>query len=401
MTRAFTLQAAAAALACSSAAFATEVAVCTDQGRFVIELADAQSPKHVENFLRYVDMTYYAGKVFHRVMPGFVVQGGGLDRQLRGRPTLPPVPNESRNGLSNLRGSVSAARTTDPDSATSQFFVNLEDNTALDAGANAGYTVFGRVKEGIQVVDAISRLPTGAAGPLKADVPMPLVVIKSIARVDAETLATLPEEGRDAALKQRITEAAAAKNYAEALRWIGHYRAMCGGADPAVSVIEAASRARGEDQRHAVFVLEEYFVTTQRDDPTLRRRRRALRQRRARESAERRAARRRLRRARTSADSDGAAATMEQMVARPGTGEGVRRRRRGLSRLPHEDHRQRRAQRRRPQRSHRRAQPNGLRDGASRHPTSTRRFARSRRSSRPFGERVAVRRRRCVRAQRA
>jgi cyclophilin family peptidyl-prolyl cis-trans isomerase len=268
MERAFTLQVAAAALACSGAAFATDVAVCTDQGRFLIELADEQSPKHVENFLRYVDMSYYSGKVFHRVMPGFVVQGGGLDRELRGRPTLPPVPNESRNGLSNVRGSVSAARTADPDSATSQFFVNLEDNTALDAGSNAGYTVFGRVKEGLEVVDSISRLPTGANGPLTADVPMPLVVIKSIARLDEAVLAALPEEGRDAAIKQRITEAATAQDYAEALRWVAHYRAICGSDDAAISVIEAQAALATNDQRRAVFVLEEYFVTTERDDPT-------------------------------------------------------------------------------------------------------------------------------------
>lgn len=267
MMRASALTVAVAAIACSSA-FATEVAVCTDQGRFVLELADAQSPKHVENFLRYVDMGYYAGKVFHRVMPGFVVQGGGLDRQLRGRPTLPPVPNESRNGLSNVRGSVSAARTQEPDSATSQFFVNLEDNAALDAGANVGYTVFGRVKEGIQVIDAISRLPTGEAGPLKADVPMPLVVIQSVARLDADALAAFPENGRDAALKQRITEAATAQNYTEALHWISQYRAVCGTVDPAIAVTEAQAALALKDQRHAVFVLEEYFVTTERSDPT-------------------------------------------------------------------------------------------------------------------------------------
>ncbi len=268
MKRARILSIAAAAIACCGAAVATEVAVCTDQGRFVIELADAQSPKHVENFLRYVDMSYYPGSVFHRVMPGFVAQGGGLDRQLRGRPTLPPVANESRNGLSNVRGSVAAARTSDPDSATSQFFVNLEDNTSLDAGSDPGYTVFGRVKEGIQVVDAMSRLPTGAAGPLTADVPMPLVVIKSIARVDAEALAAFPEDGRDAAIKERITQAATAQNHGDVLRWIAHYRAVCGADDPAIAVTEAQAALALQDQRHAVFVLEEYFLTTQRADPT-------------------------------------------------------------------------------------------------------------------------------------
>jgi cyclophilin family peptidyl-prolyl cis-trans isomerase len=212
-------------------------------------------------------MSYYAGTVFHRVMPGFVVQGGGLDRELRGRPTLPPIENESANELSNLRGTVAAARTADPSSATSQFFVNLEDNTPLDE-TSGGYTVFGRVKEGIEIVDAISRLPTGARGPLNADVPMPLVIIKSMARLDTEALAALPEEGREATIKQRIADAAAAENHDETLRWIRHYRAMCGTDDPAISLTEAKTALALQDPRHAVFVLEEYFVTTARDDST-------------------------------------------------------------------------------------------------------------------------------------
>jgi len=172
------------------------------------------------------------------------------------------------SGLSNLRGTVSAARTQDPNSATSQFFVNLEDNAPLDASKDPGYTVFGRVKEGIQVVDAISRLPTGAVGPLKADVPMPLVVIKSIARLDEAALETLPTEDRDAAIRQRITEAAAAQSYADVLTWVNHYRAACGADDPAISVAEARAALETKNLRRAVFALEEYFATTDRSDPT-------------------------------------------------------------------------------------------------------------------------------------
>ena len=115
-----TFLAACLTFVCSHAAFATDVAMCTDQGRVVLELADAQSPKHVQNFLAYVDTAHYSGTVFHRVHrePGLaIVQGGGFDRQLRGRRPLPPVENESRNGLSNVRGSVAAARTADPHSA--------------------------------------------------------------------------------------------------------------------------------------------------------------------------------------------------------------------------------------------------------------------------------------------
>ena len=258
----------AAALAAYAVANATEVAVCTDQGRFVIELANREAPKHVENFLRYVDMEYYSGTVFHRAMPGFVVQGGGLDRKLRGKPTFPPVPNESGNGLRNERGSVAAARGQDANSATSQFFVNLDDNFDLDDVPGRGFTVFGRVKQGIGVVDAISHLPTGALGPLKSDVPMPLVVIQSIARLDEQALATIPEQGREAALKQRIADAAAAGDHDAALRWIGLYRTTCGPTEPSIAVAEARAALAQNDQRRAVFVLEEYFATAPRNEPT-------------------------------------------------------------------------------------------------------------------------------------
>ena len=260
--------AAAAALACSGTAQATDVAVCTDEGRFVIELADAKAPKHVENFLRYVDMGYYTGTVFHRVAPSFVVQGGGVDRKLRGKPTLPSMANESRNGLSNVRGTVAAARTDDPNSANSQFFVNLADNERLDAADELGYTVFGRVKEGLQVLDRISRLPTGASGPFKSQVPTPLVAIQSVARIDAAASAAVPEEGRDAALKARIEAAVAARDDAAVLRAIGLYRAACGAADPEIAIIEAKQALQANERPRAVFVLEDYFATAKEDDPT-------------------------------------------------------------------------------------------------------------------------------------
>jgi cyclophilin family peptidyl-prolyl cis-trans isomerase len=251
----------------ASAASATDVAVCTDQGRFVIELADEQAPRHVENFLSYVDMAYYSGTVFHRVVDGFVVQGGGFDRDLRGRPTLPGVANESRNGLSNVRSSVAAARTSDPHSATSQFYINLEDNTALDAGADFGYTVFGRVKEGIQIVDAISQLPTAGAGPFTADVPTPLTAITSIARLDDAALAALPADDREAAIRQQIDAAAAASDHSRTLQWIEHYRAVCGTPDPQVAVIEANAALQSNMRRRAVFLLEEYFAVATSTDP--------------------------------------------------------------------------------------------------------------------------------------
>jgi peptidyl-prolyl cis-trans isomerase A (cyclophilin A) len=242
---------------------ATEVAVCTDTGRAVLELADEAAPQQVASFLRYVDMGYYSGTVFHRVQSGLFVQGGGLDRELRVRSTLPPVANESSNGLRNTRGSVAAARTEDPDSARSQFFVNLADNTQLDGGRTAGYTVFAHVKEGIEVFEAIGRLPTGAAGPFRAEVPTPLVAIKSIARLDEAALSALPADGREAAIKNEI---AAAGNATDALRWIGHYRALCGADDPEVSLTEARMALASGDRRRAMFALEELMATT---DPAL------------------------------------------------------------------------------------------------------------------------------------
>jgi peptidyl-prolyl cis-trans isomerase A (cyclophilin A) len=250
------------ALLSAHALRATEVAVCTDRGRAVLELEDDAAPLHVASFLRYVDMGYYSGTVFHRVLPELVVQGGGFDRQLRLRSTLASVANESRNGLRNARGTVAAARTQDPDSASSQFFVNLVDNATLDGGREPGYTVFARVTEGMEVFDAIGRLPTGAAGPLNADVPTPLVAIKSIARLDAAALAALPAEGREAALQGEIAAAAAASNAEVALRLIGQYRALCGTAEPAIALTEARMALAAGERQRALFALDELLATT-------------------------------------------------------------------------------------------------------------------------------------------
>ena len=159
------------------------VALETDLGRIVIELDAERAPRTVANFLRYVREGFYDGTIFHRVVPGFVVQGGGFTADLVRKPTHPPIPNESDNGLSNRRGTVAMARTRDPDSATSQFYINLADNAFLDhrppAARPSGYTVFGRVVEGMDVVEAIVRRPTGPAGPFPRDVPRPPVVIRS------------------------------------------------------------------------------------------------------------------------------------------------------------------------------------------------------------------------------
>lgn len=162
------------------------VEVATNHGTFAITLDPTRAPGSVENFLRYVDSGHYTGTLFHRVIPTFMVQGGGFDAQLEKKPTLAPIQNEARNGLRNTRGSVAMARTSDPHSATSQFFVNTVDNAFLDhqapSGAGWGYAVFGQVTEGLDVVDAIKAVPTGAAGPFAKDAPIEPVVITSIRR---------------------------------------------------------------------------------------------------------------------------------------------------------------------------------------------------------------------------
>ena len=162
------------------------VEVSTNLGTFVITLDPAKAPKSVENFLAYVDAKHYDGTIFHRVIPTFMVQGGGYDGQLEKKPTRPPVQNEGDNGLKNLRGTVAMARTSDPHSATAQFFVNVVDNAFLDhtkkEGAGWGYAVFGNVTEGMDVVDKIKTVKTGAAGPFAKDAPEDLVVIRHVKR---------------------------------------------------------------------------------------------------------------------------------------------------------------------------------------------------------------------------
>ncbi|MFO7276817.1 MAG: peptidylprolyl isomerase [Pseudomonadota bacterium] len=157
----------------------------TTHGDFTVELYEAEAPETVRNFLRYVDEGFFDGTIFHRVIPGFVIQGGGLTSDMRPKRTHPPVRNEAHNGLRNERGTLSMARTSDINSATSQFFVNLADNDFLDhRPGEYGYAVFGRVTEGMDVIDRIAALPTGRRKGYD-DVPLEDVVIVSARRVDA------------------------------------------------------------------------------------------------------------------------------------------------------------------------------------------------------------------------
>ena len=157
------------------------VALETSLGRIVLELDAARAPKSVENFLDYVRAGHYDGTIFHRVIPGFMIQGGGFDTGMEQRPTRPAVQNEASNGLRNLRGTVAMARTPDPHSATSQFFINTVDNRALDYKDSTprgwGYAVFGKVVEGMNVVDRIEKVKTTTRAAF-SDVPVEPVVIR-------------------------------------------------------------------------------------------------------------------------------------------------------------------------------------------------------------------------------
>jgi len=153
----------------------------TSKGAIVIELMPDKAPATVENFLGYVESGHYDGTIFHRVIPDFMIQGGGFTADLQQKPTRDPIRNEADNGLKNLRGTLAMARTSDPHSATSQFFINVVDNHYLDHTAKTargwGYTVFAEVVDGMDVVDAIAKVPTTRRGGM-SDVPQEPVVIE-------------------------------------------------------------------------------------------------------------------------------------------------------------------------------------------------------------------------------
>jgi cyclophilin family peptidyl-prolyl cis-trans isomerase len=156
----------------------------TSMGDITIALDADKAPKTVANFLGYVDEKFYDGTIFHRVIPDFMIQGGGMQPDLQKKPTREPVENEAANGLRNVRGSIAMARTRDPHSATAQFFINLKDNSFLDYPGQDGwgYAVFGEVTQGMDVVDAIAAVSTGnQAG--HSDVPRETVMIESVSRI--------------------------------------------------------------------------------------------------------------------------------------------------------------------------------------------------------------------------
>jgi cyclophilin family peptidyl-prolyl cis-trans isomerase len=153
----------------------------TSKGKIVLELNAEKAPKTVKNFLDYVKAGQYNGTIFHRVIPGFMIQGGGFAPDMSQKPTRPPIKNEADNGLKNERGTIAMARTADPDSASSQFFINVADNSSLNHRSKTpdgwGYAVFGKVVEGMDVADAIVKVPTTTKGPYQ-NVPVQAVMIQ-------------------------------------------------------------------------------------------------------------------------------------------------------------------------------------------------------------------------------
>ena len=181
-----------------------EVELKTTKGPIVIELYENKAPVTVANFLEYVKSGFYNGTIFHRVIPGFMIQGGGFTKNLTQKSTRKPIKNEADNGLENRRGTIAMARTSDPDSATAQFFINLVNNSSLnyrdDSPRGAGYAVFGKVIKGMNTVDKIAKVPTDTAsinGYPARNVPKTPVVILSAKRLDHGDQSTSDDPDND------------------------------------------------------------------------------------------------------------------------------------------------------------------------------------------------------------
>jgi peptidyl-prolyl cis-trans isomerase A (cyclophilin A)/peptidyl-prolyl cis-trans isomerase B (cyclophilin B) len=167
-----------------AAVVSPQVQVVTSLGNFTIELNAERAPLSVAHFLKYVDQGQYTNTIFHRVIASFVIQGGGYDTNYKLKPAPTKVVNESGNGLTNVRGTVGMARTSDPHGSDCQFYVNLFDNASLDPNQTRwGYAVFGKIVQGMDVVDKIGNVSTGARGPFKEDAPLQQVVIERVERV--------------------------------------------------------------------------------------------------------------------------------------------------------------------------------------------------------------------------
>ena len=160
-----------------------QVRMTTNLGAIELELYADKTPETVKNFLAYVDAGFYNGTIFHRVIPGFMIQGGGFEPGMKNKETRPPIQNEAKNGLKNTAGTIAMARTPDPHSATAQFFINVKNNNFLDHTGETrtgwGYAVFGKITNGMDVVHKIENVPTGKVGPF-GDVPVQAIIIEKV-----------------------------------------------------------------------------------------------------------------------------------------------------------------------------------------------------------------------------
>ena len=192
-------------LALNAHASYPQVEIKTNQGNILLELYPDKAPKTVENFLKYVKSDFYKGTVFHRVVNRFVIQGGGYTPDLHAKHTLPPIPSEATNGLKNDAGMLAMARAYDPNSATSQFFINVERNRFLNHHKPEpdyyGYTVFGKVVKGMDIVQKIAAVPTTSAGPFFSDVPMQDIMIEDVAVISEITAEPVAEKKTSAKAK--------------------------------------------------------------------------------------------------------------------------------------------------------------------------------------------------------
>lgn len=189
-----------------------KVKIVTSMGDIVVQLDPEKAPISTKNFLRYVKEGHYNGTIFHRVISNFMIQGGGFTPDFKKKSTHDPIKNEATNGVKNLRGTVSMARTMVVDSATAQFFINVKDNASLNhrgPGRRYGYAVFGKVVQGMDVVDKIKSVPTGPKGPFPKDAPQTTVLIKKVKLMGGgeEATDTKEEAKKDPATKEKEAEA--------------------------------------------------------------------------------------------------------------------------------------------------------------------------------------------------
>jgi cyclophilin family peptidyl-prolyl cis-trans isomerase len=252
-------------LACTQVQ-ASEYLMCTDLGPIEITIYQDESPVHADNFQRYVEEEFFTGLIFHRVVQGFVVQAGRYNRQFGARLDRPPISIESANGLSNVRGTIAAARTNDPNSASSQFFINLSDNGSLNPRRrNPGYTVFGEITSGMELIDLIGSLPTGAVGPLISEVPIPTIAIRSIFPKASINLSSINLNGAElSSLFERLTNE---QKYREANDLLNAHLADCGDINSLYLILKTRLYGAMNNNEQAMRYLEEYFWFANAQDP--------------------------------------------------------------------------------------------------------------------------------------